>query len=152
VKKTYARLYPSTIQENNMATENQIGKIFIPKPLHDKDNMFGDPRFDRGGSFIEDFQPHMWLEFCERWLHLAGYADLIDDIKEYYNTIGTLNHPIDFKWENHMPLMKPMITVNEKLPIPFSKINNLQKPFIKYIEPDFNKIEEFYMERKLGGI
>lgn len=134
-----------------MATENQIGKIFIPDPLHDKDNKFGDPRFDRGGSFIEDFQPHLWLEFCERWLHLAGYADLIDDIKEYYNTIGTMTFPMEYRWVNHVPLIKPFIKVNEQLPKGFNKVEGLEKPFIKYKEPDFSRLEMEYLASKINN-
>lgn len=145
----YARLYPSTIHENNMATENQIGKIFIPKPLHDKDNRFGDPRFDRGGSFIEDFQPHMWLEFCERWLHLAGYADLVDDVREYFDTIGSISAPMDYRWVNHIPLIKPFVKVNEVLPKGFIKVEGFDKPFIKYKEPNFAKIKAEYLAKKI---
>ena len=138
-----------------MAEENQIGKIFIPTPLHDKDNRFGDPRYDRGGAFIEDFQPHMWLEFCERWLHLAGYAEIIDDMREYFNTMATISQPMDFRWENGKPLINPLIKVNEQLPIGFSKVENLEKPFIKYKESDFTQIQSYYMDKRLkmpGGV
>lgn len=147
----YARLYPSTIEENNMATETQIGKLIIPEPLHDKDNMFGDLKFDRGGSFIEDFQPHMWLEFCERWLHLAGYKELIHDIREYYDTIGSLNAPLDYVWVNNKPLIKGLVKVNEKLALPLSEIKQLEKPLRRYKQPDFTKIKERYFEDKLKG-
>jgi len=135
-----------------MATETQIGKIFIDQPIYDKDNRFGDPRYNRGGAFIEDFQSHVWLEFCERWLHLAGYADLIDDIKEYYNTIGTLNYPMTYRWENHIPLVSPIIKVNEVLPIPFYEIKELEKPFIKYKEPNFDRVKEALEDKKMNGV
>lgn len=134
-----------------MATENQIGKIIIEEPLHDKDNRFGDPRYDRGGAFIEDFQPHMWLEFCERWLHLAGYADLIDDIIEYYNTQAYTTTPLyDFRWENGVALEKGFMKVNG-LGMGMSKVVNLEKPFIKRIQPDFTPIKMEYLERKMAG-
>ena len=150
----YTALYPSTIRENNMAEENQIGKIFIDKPLHDKDNRFGDPRYDRGGAFIEDFQTHLWVEFCERLLHLAGYADLIDDMREYFSTQATISYPMDFRWENGKPLVNPMIPANG-LAIGFSKVEGLSKPFIKYKESNFEQIQTHYIEKQLnmpGGV
>ena len=131
-----------------MATENQYGKIFIPEALHDKDNRFGDPRYDRGGAFIEDLQPHMWLEFCERWLHLAGYADLIDDIIEYYNTIATVNAPITFRWEDGRPVVPSFIKSNG-LALPVTEVKDLEKCFIKYKEPNFDKIQDYYLAQKL---
>lgn len=133
-----------------MATENQIGKIIIEQPLHDKDNRFGDPRYDRGGAFIEDFQPHMWLEFCERWLHLAGYADLIDDIIEYYNTESYARAPLTYRWENGVALEKGFMKVNG-LGLGVSKVVNLEKPFIKRKQPDFTQIKMEYLEKKMSG-
>ena len=133
-----------------MATENQIGKIIIEKPLHDKDNRFGDPRYDRGGAFIEDFQPHMWLEFCERWLHLAGYADLVDDIIEYYNTQGSLAASLTYRWENGVALERGIVKANGS-GLAISKVVNLEKPFIKRKQPDFTPIKMEYLERKMSG-
>lgn len=138
-----------------MAEENQIGKIFIPRALHEKDNRFGDDRYDRGGAFIEDFQPNQWLEFCSRWLHLAGYADLVDDIKEYYETIGTLSSPMTYTWDNGIPLIPALIKDNDKLPVGFSKVVNNEKPFIKYKQPYFDKVYNNYYERQIkmpGGV
>lgn len=137
-----------------MATENQIGKIIIDHPLHDRDNHFGDPRYNRGGAFIEDFQPHLWLEFCERWLHLAGYADLVDDIKEYYNTIAYTTTPLDYRWVDGRPLEKGLIKVHG-LALGMYKQTELEKPFIKRIQPDFTCIKMEYLERKMsdkGGV
>lgn len=133
-----------------MATENQIGKIIIEEPLHDRDNRFGDPRYNRGGAFIEDFQPHMWLEFCERWLHLAGYADLVDDVKEYYDTQAYSKAQLSYRWENGVALVKGISKVNG-LAIPISKVDNLRKPFTKKIEPDFTQLQLEYIQKQLEG-
>lgn len=150
----YKALYPSTIRENNMAEENQIGKIFIPKPLHDKDNRFGDIRYDRGGAFIEDFQSHLWLEFCERWLHLAGYADLIDDIKEFFDTQATISYPIEYHWVDGLPIINPMIKANG-LKQPFKRIDQdqLDKGFMKYKQPgqEMTILQQEYLYRMING-
>jgi DNA polymerase elongation subunit (family B) len=79
----FTRLYPSVIQENNMAPNTQIGKILIDNPVHDLDNRFNRDRYNRGGQFIEDYQSGCYLEFCSRWLALASFSELIDDLKEY---------------------------------------------------------------------
>jgi hypothetical protein len=83
----FARLYPSVIQENNMAPNTQIGKILIANPIHKLDNRFNRDRYNRGGQFIEDYQSGCFLEFCSRWLALASFDELLDDIAEYNETI-----------------------------------------------------------------
>jgi hypothetical protein len=83
----YARLYPSVLQEFNMAPNTQVGKLEILEQVHDKENRYNNPDYTRGGAFIEDLQSGVYLEFASRWFHLAGYEELYDDIIEYYNTI-----------------------------------------------------------------
>lgn len=149
----YTALYPSTIRENNMSSENQIGKIFIPNALFDGDNRFGDIRYDRGGAFIEDFQSHIWLEFCERWLHLAGYADLIEDIKEFFATQYTISYPMEYRWgDNGLPVVDGLIKSNGLMQ-PFKQVDRLVKPFIKYNKPtnEFTTVQQVYLDRRLNG-
>lgn len=136
-----------------MASEHQIGKIFIPEALFDKDNRFGDIRYDRGGAFIEDFQSHLWLEFCERWLHLAGYADLIDDIKEFFDTQYTISYPMTYRWgDNGLPVVNGFVKANGLMQ-PFKKVDRLTKPFIKYTQPtdEFTKVKQVYLDRQVNG-
>lgn len=134
----YARLYPSVIQEFNMAANTQIGKIFMDKEIHDKENPFGDIRYDRGGAFIEDLQSHVYLEFGSRWLHLADYSTLIDDIKEFYTTQMTPSGPLEISSDG---LIKPLIQING-LQTPLTRMDNLTKPLIRFIPSDFTKINE----------
>lgn len=74
----YTRLYPSIMQEFNMAPNTQIGKVFVQDL---KGNM------SEADKFMEDLQSHVYLEFFKRWLNLAGYEELYDDIVEYFTTI-----------------------------------------------------------------
>lgn len=136
----YARLYPSVIQEFNMAPNTQIGKIFIDKEIHDKENPFGDIRYDRGGAFIEDIQSHVYLEFGSRWLHLAEYADLIEDVKEYFTTIMMPSGPLEVSSEG---LIKPLIQCNG-LQTPLIQLNNLSKPLIRYNPMDLSQINAYF--------
>lgn len=91
----YARLYPSILQEFNMAPNTQIGKIIIEDKIHDKEDRF--PRmygYKRSSEFIEDFHSHVWLEFCTRWLHMADYSSLYDDVIEYFTSIANSAQPV----------------------------------------------------------
>lgn len=82
----YKALYPSIIDENNMAPNTQHGKILLPEQLDERENRFNNDYFDRGVWFIEDLVSHDRLNFCERYLHLASYEQMFDDILQYFQT------------------------------------------------------------------
>ena len=83
----YTALYPSIIDENNMAPNTQHGKMLFPEQLDPKENRFNNDYFDRGVWFTEDLVSHDRLNFCERYLHLASYEQMYDDIIEYFTTV-----------------------------------------------------------------
>ena len=76
----YKRLYPSLLQEFNMAPNTQVGKIIIENsPYTDIPEL----KIDSGGSFIENLASYNFIEFCHRWLHMANIEQMLDDIHEY---------------------------------------------------------------------
>lgn len=83
----YKALYPSLMREFNTAPNTQIGKIILPYKVHDKEGHIPSDnfKFNRSREFSEDYTSKDWLEFCSRWLHLATYEELLDDIQEYLN-------------------------------------------------------------------
>lgn len=82
----YRRLYPSIEQELNASPNTQIGKIQMPYKVHNKEgHLPSDFNFNRSREFAEDYTSKDWLEFASRWLHLATYTELLDDIEEYIN-------------------------------------------------------------------
>lgn len=83
----YKALYPSIIDENNVAPNTQYGKIFFPEMLDGKENRFNNPYFDRTIWFIEDLVSHDRLNFCERYLKLASYMEMYNDIIHYFTNI-----------------------------------------------------------------
>ena len=83
----YSSLYPSVERQNNMAPNTQIGRIVIDHNVHNKENPYNYEAYVGGGQFIEDFVSQNYIEFCERWLHLAGFEDMISDIIEYFSSI-----------------------------------------------------------------
>lgn len=85
----YKSLYPSIIIEFNIAPNTQIGRIDIPDKVYDNENVYMNEKYSRGGEFIENLVTDNTIEFCKRWLHLAGFNELLEDIKEFnekYNT------------------------------------------------------------------
>ena len=56
---------------------------------------------------------------------------------------------MDYRWVNHIPLIKPFVKVNEVLPKGFIKVERFDKPFIKYKEPNFAKIKAEYLAKKI---
>lgn len=74
-----------------MAPNTQYGKVFFKEPLDSKENRFNNPYFDRTVWFIEDYVSHDRLNFCERYLHLAGYLEMYYDIINYFTTVKAPN-------------------------------------------------------------
>lgn len=88
----YKALYPSLMRENNIAPNTQIGMVDIPDKIYENENPFNLPlgihkgQFNRAETFIENFASKNVLEFCKRWLSLAGYEEVLNDIEEYFST------------------------------------------------------------------
>lgn len=90
----YKALYPSTDIQNNMGPNTQVGKIKIEDKVHNKENPFNNPFYDRGGAFLEDYTSGDILEFSYRWLGLADYKTLLDDVIEYFTMMTNPIYPI----------------------------------------------------------
>ena len=93
----FTRLYPSIAQEFNLAPNTQIGKIEIPEKVYDNENLLRNPKFMRGGAFMEDLTSDNFIEFAHRWFYLADFKELYKDIVKYFNTIEP---PINPVWYN----------------------------------------------------
>lgn len=136
----YARLYPSMLQEFNMAPNTQVGMIHIEQQIHNKENRTHDEKYSRSGTFIENLASKNYLEFCTRWLKLGSYEDLYDDIIEYYTKIKT---PIFMLRERtDQGLIIPIRRYHDgELIKPIFKTNpgTLIKPVTRYI-PYNNKV------------
>ena len=79
----YKALYPSETMENNIAPNTQIGMINMPNQIYAYENLRKSEKFVRSGDFIEHFASHNWLEVCRRYLNLASFEEMINDIFEY---------------------------------------------------------------------
>jgi hypothetical protein len=67
-----------------LAPNTIIGRINIPQKVFEHENPFLNDKYNRGGDFIENLVSDNIIEFAKRWLHLAGFKEFIEDMKEYY--------------------------------------------------------------------
>jgi hypothetical protein len=130
----YKSLYPSTMREFNIAPNAQIGRILIDQQVHNGENPFKYDKYSRGGQFIQDLQCENYIEFCKRWLHLGGFMDMIEDMKEYYNA--------------HKPYgsMNPISDKRDMVKMYDIKPTNNMVYFSDFIKP--SSMVEFYPEKR----
>lgn len=82
----YKSLYPSIEREYGIAPNTQIGKIEIDHQVHDRENLFEYDKYCRGGQFLQDLYSENYIDFSQRWLHLAGFEEMLDDMDEFFQT------------------------------------------------------------------
>ena len=149
----FARLYPSMLQEFNMSSETLVGKLQIAEKIYEFENKSRDTKFSREGEFLEDFSSKNYIEFCQRWLKLAGYEEMIDDIIEYFTTVQAPMFNIPVYDSNG--LVNPIIKNNKELATvtPFYHISEetLIKPYytVKAQNKDISRrLEDEYIKFK----
>lgn len=138
----YKSLYPSVTREFNIAPNTQIGRLDIPNPVHPNENPFNYGKYSRGGQFIQDFTSGNYIEFCKRWLHLGGFMDVIEDMKEYYK----IRKPYGYMGSYDNQLIREYdIEPSNQLVIfePFTRYNNLV-----HFDPENRTFEEEIREIK----
>ena len=94
----YKRLYPSLLQEFNMAPHTQVGKVIPTWGKKDPDYL----KMELGGTFTENLASFNYIEFCVRWMQLAGVEEMLGDIQEYFTKYRT---PM-FKGQGNLPYDK----------------------------------------------
>ena len=85
----YTALYPSEAREHNIGSTTLIGKIEMPEMIYKGEDRTNDPKYNRSGEFIENFSSRNWIDICVRYLNLATYKEMIEDIYEYFTTVYT---------------------------------------------------------------
>jgi hypothetical protein len=83
----YKALYPSIIDENNMSPMTMYGKIILNEQLDKHENRFNNEYFDRNVYFMEDLISNDAVTFGHRYMHLANYRQMYNDIEYYYTHI-----------------------------------------------------------------
>ena len=89
----YKALYPSETDEHNIAPNTQIGKIIMKDQIWKGENARKSDMFERSGDFLDHFSSHNWLQIGHRYLGLATYKEMMDDIYEYFSKIDIPDTP-----------------------------------------------------------
>lgn len=74
------------MREFGIAPNTQIGKIEIENKVYDKENPFNYDKYCRSAQFLQDLYADNYIEFAERWFHLAGFEDMLNDMDEYFKS------------------------------------------------------------------
>lgn len=145
----YKSLYPSTMKQMNIAPNTMIGFIDIPEPVYGNENRYNLERFVRGGSFLEDLQSHVFLEFGSRWFGLADYATLYDDVIKYLNTMyqsigfyDYYNGTVDpFRMVYPEIKVDPFVMIDSEHSVdPFVMLNPMTEK-VKFNDDDFRRMQ-----------
>ena len=112
----FSSMYPNITAQFNIIATALIARINIPEQIQAVENPLGMDFYVREGQYIEDLSCKNYIDFCERWLNLAGFSDLLDDVREYidnYSNSGTIvswnNNTINpFRIKNKGVLTNPM--------------------------------------------
>ena len=140
----YSAQYPNEARENNIAAFTQIGMVKIEEIIYANENPFKKEKYNRGGAFIEDFVSHNYIEFCTRWLRLAGYAQLCNDIMEFFTKVKMpVFDPAPFTPDGQILAMK-RIDENIRYKTAMTRSSNDKMiSLIRYHErPDFKSLVE----------
>ena len=91
----YKSLYPSITLEHNIAPNTLIGAIIMPEKVYDKENYYSfmkddeeNSKYSRSGEFIDNLVSGEIIEFSERYFHLAGIRDFLNDFIEFIGIYG----------------------------------------------------------------
>lgn len=129
----FKSLYPSDIRQFNIAHNTMVGKIKLYKEYSNRFKNYDN--VDLGSLYLDDYQSKNLIHFYNRWLNLATYKDLYDDIMYYLTNISFINaKPYDLK----TGLAIPFVVVPEGTlcnPFMFRKEDELFNPFIIYKNP-----------------
>jgi hypothetical protein len=138
----YARLYPSIIFENNIAPNTMIGKLELPDQLDEKEDRFNNDFFSREVAFIEDFCSHDYINFGERYLGLAGYEEMFDDIIEFFRTIRNPGRGLMIN--NNATGQRIMC---------YNVMNDKPRPMCRLVEPGEKRIMVIRQQKmEVGGL
>lgn len=113
----YKSLYPFTMLEFNIAPNTMIGYINIPEKIFEGENSTMNPKYSRGGEFVENLVCDNILEFCHRWFGLAGIMEFLEDWKEYnerfHISYSRLGYDRDYNYHDGLIYTTPVKDISD---------------------------------------
>lgn len=135
----YKSLYPYTMLEFGIAPNTLIGYINIPNKVYSGENSTLNPKYSRGGEFIENLVCDNIVEFCKRWFNLAGIMEFLEDWKEYNSKFHTsysrFNYDRDINYHDgsiYITPIKDISDIKKESPIIFNINKNPINIFVPY--------------------
>ena len=116
------------MNEFNIASNTQIGRIEIPHKVYPHENAYQIQGYSRSGEFIENLVTDNLIEFFKRWFNLAGIIEMLRDVNEYFSGYGFG----DFQYimnNLYYPIMPVEKTYNN-IPVVFGIINGNNIPVV----------------------
>ena len=106
--------------------------VLLYEFVYDNENAYKNEKYSRSGEYIENFVTDNPIEFCRRWLHLAGFKEFLEDWDEYnkkyltcYSNSGHYDSYID---NNGKLKIVPLIDLGpKKVSNPIIDLNKNQK-------------------------
>lgn len=139
----YKSLYPNIMMQTNVGSHAQIGRIYINSEMNGVENKYNNSMYFRGGSFLDDFHSNNWLEFCNRWLYLASYDDLLDDVIRYNTLINPTDNNIMYDSTNKKPMFKK---ITDR-----TKSNSKPKLFTRIVNPCSEELKKSLIDELKNG-
>ena len=62
------------------------GAIEIDEKVYENENRYVNEKYTRGGEFVENLVCDNIIVFSNRWLHLANFVEMLQDLQEYYSS------------------------------------------------------------------
>lgn len=130
--------------EFNTSPSTQIGRIEIDHKVYENENVYNvDPeKYSRGGEFLDNFVTDNIIEFSKRWLHLAGFKEILYDINEFYSRFNLGSY--QELYYSNSPII-PVLNGNECNTLNKDNIRTPIEFFDQYKRPEdytFNNIQK----------
>lgn len=86
----YKSLYPSIMDEFNIAPNTQYGMVILNRNSYVNDPLkYNESLYSTAGRFLENLCSENIITFANRYFEMANYLELIHDVYEYINLYGS---------------------------------------------------------------
>lgn len=137
----FKSLYPRTEWQHNIGPNTQIGAILIDQIVWNNENRFHKKNYHRPSQFAQDFLSYDYISFSNRYLHLANFKEMIEDMKQFFSMISTMN-PVQMNSSIYTDPFIPVGTENDCIDA-FYNVDDVDRcitPFVKIVSKiDYSK-------------
>ena len=100
--------------EFNIAPHTQLGRVIIPNKVYEDENHYNNPKYERAGEYIENLTCDNIIEFCHRWMGLANFNEILEDMAEYYNKFNQSQYMLFYRNDEGRVIEQPVKELRNK--------------------------------------